>query len=225
VETSARVTAEKVIALCHNIDKVFEQPDRWREILQRLRKLYSGVVQAHLPKTIEGLWREIAFSMTPARWLLTGMPAIAVETFKGEQSARIQMLGFEGTPLARHILNQAEIHICGLSWFLVRYLTAGRFLGPYIVLDDPAQEMDQTTYKDFCRLLEALIRLHRRGGLELKLILLLHQEDRAIDAARSLNALLTVLSWSDSQTEKSVTGVRLFGDAPYWPRPEAVLVE
>jgi energy-coupling factor transporter ATP-binding protein EcfA2 len=225
VESAARKTAERIVALCENIDKVFEQPDKWREVLQRLRHLYSGVVQAHLPKTIEGLWREIAFAMTSARWLVTGAPSIAVETFRGQQTARIQMADFQGQPLARHILNQAEIHVLGLSWFFVRYLTAGRFLGPYLVLDDPAQEMDQTTYKDFCRFLESLLRLHKRTNQPLNIVLLLHQEDRAIDAARSLNALLTVLSWTDTQVGKSVTGVKLYGDAPYWPRPETVLAQ
>ena len=66
-------------------------------------------------------------------------------------------------------------------------------------MDDPAQQLDQTSYRDLCRLWRVLVRLHSIYGLPLRLVLLLHQEERALDAARSTRGLVDVLGWSVEQ--------------------------
>jgi len=99
---------------------------------------------------------------------------------------------------ARHILNQAEQHVLGLAWFFTRHLTHGRFFIPFIALDDPAQEMDQVTYRKFVRFLQAFQRIHKVLSAPLTILVFLHQEERALDLARatSPNGALTILEWS-----------------------------
>jgi len=103
--------------------------------------------------------------------------------------------------LARYLFNQAEIHLLGLAWFFMRYFSHGRFRYALIAMDDPAQEMDQTTYRAFTRFMQTLARLHRQHKRPFSILLFLHQEDRALDAARAMNALLNVLGWEKEQTE------------------------
>jgi hypothetical protein len=33
-----------------------------------------------------------------------------------------------------------------------------------MILDDPAQEMDETTFREYCRLVESFVRLQRLWG-------------------------------------------------------------
>ncbi|HLX81737.1 MAG TPA: ATP-binding protein [Burkholderiales bacterium] len=223
-ENAARDGATKLDEKIDEINRVFARPDDVKAVLDVLKKVYAEVVQVHLPRTTQALWRELALSMTSAPWLSDSPPAIKVQNIRGDQRASIRIDGFDGEPLARHILNQAEVHVLGLAWFFVRYLTSGRFSSNYLVMDDPAQEMDQTTYRDFCRLLEALLRIHRISDRELCLILLLHQEDRALDAARLLGAMLHVLGWTVGQSNKSMNTVRVLGDSNFTPSPKSVVL-
>ena len=78
--------------------------------------------------------------------------------------------------VARYVLNQAEIHTLGLARFFTRYLTRGRFFHACIVMDDPAHEQDQTSFRELSRLLETLARLHRIYSCPLKLVVMLNQE-------------------------------------------------
>ena len=120
--------------------------------------------------------------------------------------------------LARYVLNEAEKLALGLGWFLVRHVSFGRFRHAVLALDDPALDMDQTTFRDLCRLLESLLRLHRRYELPLALLLFLHQDERALDAARATGGLLYRLTWNAGQAELA-TSVRLFADAYRHPLP------
>jgi hypothetical protein len=83
-----------------------------------------------------------------------------------------------------------------------------------MVLDDPAQQMDQTTYRDLCRLLETIARIHRVCGFPLKLLVMFHQEDRALDAARALGATMTILPWTETQTTQAIRRIRVSSDTP-----------
>jgi hypothetical protein len=86
-----------------------------------------------------------------------------------------------------------------------------------MVLDDPAQEMDQPTYRGFCRLLAKLVRLQRKNKQPLSLIVMLHQEDRALDLARDTAASLVILDWkrnqSDIEEQASIKTMRLLSDS------------
>ena len=133
--------------------------------------------------------------------------------------------------LARYLFNQAEIHLLGLAWFFMRYFSSGRFRHALIAMDDPAQEMDQTTYRSFTRFLQTLTRLHRFHNRNFSMMVFLHQEDRALDAARAMGATLDVLGWEKefssnnsynhvlsevklvSEQFKPVNAVHLFQDA------------
>ena len=121
--------------------------------------------------------------------------------------------------LARYILNQAETHLLGLGWFFTKYLTHGRFRCRFLVMDDPAQQLDQTNYRDLCRFWRALVRLHAIRQIPLRLVLFLHQEDRALDAARATRGAVDLLGWAPEQ-EGALRELELFapGTLPATPR-------
>ena len=77
-------------------------------------------------------------------------------------------------------------------------LSHGRFLTPLVALDDPAQEMDQVTFRRFVRFLQSFVRPHRRAAKPLQLVAMLHQEDRALELARAISkdGEVTMLSWA-----------------------------
>ncbi|UUZ78041.1 hypothetical protein LP414_14835 [Polaromonas sp. P1(28)-13] len=154
----------------------------------KYKKVVDGecllIIQRHLPKTLQAVWAEIAMTITPARWNLADQPRLTAESKRGSESLKILVGGDKRQIGVRHIFNQAENHILGLAWFFTRYLSSGRFRHSLVALDDPAQEMDQTTFRSFTRLIQTFCRLHERYGHPLTLVLLLHQEDRALDAAR-----------------------------------------
>ncbi|MEA3194856.1 MAG: hypothetical protein QOD26_3189 [Betaproteobacteria bacterium] len=196
------------------VSVVFDAPNNWSTIRKRLSEILGDVVKSHLPNTLEALWLELVVNLTAAPWQLRQRPSFHVRTRRNEQTLTIRVGSSEDSPLARHILNQAEVHVLGLSWFLLRYVTFGRFTSPMVMMDDPAQQMDQTTYRDLCRLLETLVRVHRVESVPLQLIVMFHQEDRAQDAARALSASLNILSWSETQTSQSITRLKVLSDSP-----------
>jgi hypothetical protein len=162
---------------------------------QRLTKTLAAIVESHLPSTLARLWSELVLNLTAAPWLLLERPRIAVVSRRGEQKATVRVKD----RLARYVLNQSEVHLLGLGWFITEYLTRGRFSHGCMVMDDPAHELDQTMFRELCRLLETLVRLHRVYERPLKLILTLHQESRALDAARATGGVLVVLGWDRNQ--------------------------
>lgn len=194
------------------IEQVFSGPDNWEAVKIKIDKQLGLIIAEHLPDTLGGLWYEIALNLTPAAWLLPGRARFEVKTVRGTRKTSVRLGTDEKAPLAKYILNHAEIHVQGLSWFITKYLTTGRFEMPLICLDDPDQEMDQTTFRDLCRFLESLLRLHKVLDIPLTLLVTLHQEDRALDMARATNAKLNVLDWGKIQSRDSIHPIRLLGE-------------
>jgi hypothetical protein len=152
-------------------------------------------MKSQLPETLQRLWVELTLSLTSARWVLQGPPTFDLVSKRGERrvSVRVQ------DRLARYVLNQAETHLLGLGWFFTKYFTDGRFHCRFLVMDDPAQQLDQTSYRDLCRLWRAVMRLHTIRQIPLRLVLFLHQEDRALDAARATRGTVDLLGWAPEQ--------------------------
>lgn len=177
-------------------------PDRWKTIKKSVDEVALRIVTEHLPSTLETVWLELVFFLTPARWNIAGNPSLKPDIVRGTQKLRviIQPNGIaknsEKILLARYAFNQAEQHILGMAWFFTRYLTHGRFRHALIALDDPAQEMDQTTYRAFVRWLQVFSRLHNVRKIPLSLVAFLHQEDRALDLARATSQKITMLQWA-----------------------------
>tara|TARA_R110002110_G_scaffold415594_2_gene651284 strand:+ start:2961 stop:5795 length:2835 start_codon:yes stop_codon:yes gene_type:complete len=194
-DQAAPITTELHEAFRH-FQEVSEAPEAWSTVRKFLLNAFIEAMLEHLPRTVQALWLELSQNMMPARWQYPGEARFDVEQRRGRAEARVVVRGAENSPLARHILNGAEVHNLALSWFFVRYLTSGRFRYRFMILDDPAQQMDQPTFRDLCRLLEALLRLHRRHSIPLTLIVLLHQDERALDAARATNGTLHLLRWN-----------------------------
>lgn len=203
-------------------EAVSRLPEAWKTVQKALVEILSDVTAAHLPETIQALWQEIAKNIMPAAWQQPGELEFATGTRQGAREASITLRGEERSVLASHILNGAEVHNLGLAWFFVKYLLAGRFRYHFMVLDDPADTMDQATFRDLCRFLETLKRLHRIEGIPLSLIVLLHQDDRALDVARATNAVMYLLRWN-KRTKTLDHTLRVYGEQTLPPMPTALL--
>jgi hypothetical protein len=88
-------------------------------------------------------------------------------------------------------------------------------------MDDPAHELDQTSFRDLCRLLETIVRLHRVYSRPIKLIIMLNQESRALEAARATGGILSVLGWARDQ-EKAVNAISVVGEGFHAPQPASL---
>jgi hypothetical protein len=196
-----------------------EDENAWREVRATLLQQLSTVVDEHLPKTLQALWKEIALNLTPIRVQLPAPFSLDVDA-RGNQPIATFVIKPESSHarLADYILNSAEVRTLGLSWFFVRYLLRGRFRHSFIVLDDPAQEMDQPTYRELCRFWETLLRMHHRREIPLHLLILLHQDERALDAARATNATIHFLGWNNGKTSL-LRRTRMFGTSIVAPTP------
>lgn len=219
VDSSAESVVNKILHRFRAADDTFEAPNNWKPVKEKLTQTLAEIVNKHLPQTLGKLWRELALNLTAAPWLLPDSFQIDVITQRGEQASTVRVKG----RLARYILNQAEIHTLGLAWFFARYLTRGRFFNACIVMDDPAHELDQTSFRDLCRLWETTMRLHRVYRRPLKLIVMLNQESRAVEAARATGAVLSVLGWEREQESQSVRRISVIGEGFHAPQPGAVL--
>lgn len=200
----------------------FQLPDAWKKVTGKLKDRLATVLDEHLPQTLGGLWRELVMNLTPAPWQILGGLEMQVESRRGKQEARL-VLDAEGEPrLARYVLNKAETLSLGLAWFLVRYISQGRFRHAVLALDDPALDMDQATFRDLCRLMESLLRLHRTRSLQrpLSLLIFLHQDERALDAARATGGLLHRLVWNTGQAELAKS-IKLFSEEHRHPLPSS----
>ncbi len=209
--------------LCVNLFKEIEaadarraEPQRWSNVKSALDKRLGQIVEQHLPRTIERLWMELVSYLTAARWVLPEKPRFKSEDQRGQQLLTLRVPSGDRTPLARYVLNQSEEHILGLAWFVVRFATHGRHICSSMILDDPAQEMDQPTFRGFCRLLAKILRLERINNRPLALVVMLHQEERALDLTRDTNASLVVLGWKRIQSDaaqSSIRTIRLLSDS------------
>jgi hypothetical protein len=188
---------------------------------QELRRKLASVTAEHLPQTLQGVWLEIARNVMPAAWQEAGKIGFHTGTRRSPE-ASVVIYGVSRTVLASHILNGAEIHNLGLAWFFTKYLTRGRFEYRFMVLDDPAEIMDQPMFRDLCRFLETLLRLHRINDIPLSLVVLLHEDHRALDLARATSGVLYQLRWS--RHSKTVNKpLRVYGKQITPPLPTLIL--
>jgi len=200
IESLARDMSTRILALRAEGFAKQELPLKWEALKKTIDETALGVVSNHLPKTVGAIWRELSACLAPSRWNQSSQLEMAMELKRGAEKLGIVMKRDDEASRipARHILNQAEQHVLGLAWFFTRHLTHGRFLIPFVALDDPAQEMDQVTYRKFVRFLQAFQRVHKVLSAPFNMLVFLHQEERALDLARatSLNGALTILEWS-----------------------------
>jgi hypothetical protein len=214
----ARRIIDEIAEELAKIRQALAEPAAWEAVYKGVQQTLAQVLQRHLPETIGRVWFELTMALTPARWQLPCLPELLSERARGRNRISVRM----GERYARHLLNEAEAHTLGLAWFLQRHLTSGRFRYALLALDDPAQEMDQTAYRDLCRLLETLLRLHRVHGRALNLLVLLHQDERALDLVRCTDARLLRLGWN-----RAVPGwlreMRLRAEPARFPLPTMLL--
>jgi len=198
IRTVANAMATDVLMQRTRSNKMQELPLRWEQLKRKIDEIAMEVVSNHLPATAGSLWREIALALTSARWNHIADPRMQLDVDRHGEKVSVVLGDGTGSIAVRHILNQAEQHILGLAWFFVKHLTSGRFTIPLVMLDDPAQEMDQVTYRTFTRFIQSFCRLHRAVGQELSVLVMLHQEERALDLARAAakDGNLTVLEWA-----------------------------
>lgn len=208
-------------------------PESWGRIKKLIDSSAASLVQQHLPNTLEAVWQEIAYGLTPARWNLWGNPRLTPNLSRGAQKLTVEiapnaeMQGSNGKNLlARYAFNQAEQHILGLAWFFTRYLSHGRLRHALMALDDPAQEMDQTTYRIFVRWIQAMTRLHVARKIPLSTVVFLHQEDRALDLARATNLSVVMIEWAAQMRtdgpHPTVKTLQLNNSDFKWPLPEPI---
>jgi hypothetical protein len=197
---SERISQE-ILSRLIEADSIWEAPEHWDEVKKKLSAACLEIVQSHMPRTLQAVWSELLFVLTPARWNLVAEPKFDFKLSRGNNEMRVVTEKNDRKVLARYLFNQAEIHLLGLAWFFMRYFSHGRFRYALIAMDDPAQEMDQTTYRAFTRFLQTLTRLHRQHQRPFSMLIFLHQEDRALDAARAMDAVLDVLGWEKEHSE------------------------
>ncbi len=221
-EARAEAITNNIYEALDEYERVSQLPGAWREVRQRLLDSLNSLTESHLPRTIQALWVEIAQNLMPAPWQYPGAIAFRFGVRRATPEAAVVVRSSIREAIATHILNGAEVHNLGLAWFFTKYLTFGRFRYTFMVLDDPAHSMDQPTFRDFCRLLESLIRLHRKKQVALSMVLLLHQDSRALDAARATGAILHTLRWNRN-TPVRLTRLKLYGDHSHAPEPLTIL--
>lgn len=191
--------ADEFISLAQEADQVLEDPQSFGEVRKSFAQLMQEILENHLPETLGKVWKELTLTLTTAPWLLPDQPNFKLE--QRGKSLSVQ-LGQTGRYI-RYIFNAAERHVLGISWFFTYYLARRRFQEAWMLLDDPAQEMDQPSFRELARFWETLLRLHHRNGQPLTMIIALHQEERALDAARATNGKLYILGWQKNQEDTS----------------------
>lgn len=198
-EQESERLADEFVSLAQEADQVLEDPQAFGEVRKSFAQLMQEILENHLPETLGKVWEELTLTLTTAPWLLPDPPNFKLE--QRGKSLSVQ-LGQTGRYI-RYIFNAAERHVIGISWFFTYYLAKRRFEEAWILLDDPAQEMDQPSFRELARFWETLLRLHHRNGHPLTMIIALHQEERALDAARATNGKLYILGWQKNQEDIS----------------------
>jgi hypothetical protein len=199
-ELNARQEAQRcavtIMARIEDARGIFHDPDHWKPVQAAFVKKLAKVMADHLPRTLQRLWAELTLNLTAAAWLLPQRPTFDVVNRRGVR--RVSVCVEER--LARYILNQAETHTLGLSWFFTRYFTYGRFRGQFLIMDDPAPHLDATSFNALSRLWRALVRLHSARGIPFRLVVFLADKDRAIETARCTDGTVEVLGWRTEQS-------------------------
>ena len=217
---AAAACAGGILAGWRSAEEALAEPDAWEQVAKELTRRLARVVGEHLPATLEALWRELAACLSPAPWLLPAQPGFQARTLRGANRVEVVLAAPDGEPrLARHLLNDAQVNTLGLAWTFCQHLVRARFRHAWMVLDDPAQDMDQPAYRALCRFLATLLGLYEAGGQPFTLVLLLNQEDRAMDAARETGQGLILLGWTGRQEDAAVKRITLFGEGIRSPQP------
>lgn len=191
--------AGNFIALTQEADKALEDPQAIGEVKKAFAQRLENVMKSHLPSTLEKVWMEITMALTTAPWLIPIAPAMKLD----QRGKSLSIQAGEKGQLIRYIFNAAERHVLGLAWFFTYYLAKRRFEEAWMLLDDPAQEMDQASFRELVRLWETLLRIYQRQEQPFTMIVALHQEERALDATRATNGQLYILGWQKEQKETS----------------------
>ncbi len=217
--------ATEFIALTQQADRALEDPQAIGEVKKAFERSMERILIEHLPSTLGKVWEEITLTLTTAPWLLPARPALKLE----QRGKSLSVRADKGDRYIRYIFNAAERHVLGLAWFFTHYLARRRFEEGWILLDDPAQEMDQPSFRELVRLWETLIRLHNRKNRPFTMIIALHQEERALDAARATNGRLYILGWQKQQeglgARPSVKKVVLLAPGFHPLKPEKIFSE
>ncbi len=223
---NATLEAERLtsdfIALTQEADRALEDPQSIGEVKKAFEQRMEKVLIDHLPSTLGKVWQEITLTLTTASWLLPGRPTLKLE----QRGKSLSVQGENSGRYIRYLYNAAERHVLGLAWFFTYYLAKRRFEEAWILLDDPAQEMDQPSFRELVRLLETLLRLHKKMARPFTMIVALHQEQRALDATRATNGRLYVLGWQkeqeDSSNQPSVKKIVLLAPGFHPLKPEKI---
>lgn len=223
-DEQAEAIAKNLLSSFEELEMGFLRPEAWKKVTNELKSKLAKVLEEHLPRTVSGLWEELVMNLTPAPWQILGGLRMKVDSRRGKPETRLLLDVKDSDPrLARYVLNKAETLALGLAWFLVKYICQGRFQCSVLSLDDPAYDMDQTTFRDFCRLMESLLRFHRisEDKLPLSMLIFLHQDERALDAARATGGLLHRLVWNSGEASISQK-VKLYSGEHLHPLPDCI---
>ncbi len=191
--------AEAFIALAQEADRALEDPQAIAEVKRAFEQRMEAMLTSHLPATLGKVWQEITLELTTAPWLLPARPVLHLG-----QRGRSLSIQLDGRDLfVRYIYNAAERHVLGLAWFFTYYLARRRYEEAWMLLDDPAHEMDQPSFREFVRFCETLLRLHSKAKSPFTLIVAMHQEDRALDVTRATDGRLYTMGWKENQDDSS----------------------
>lgn len=214
--------AGNFITLAQEADKALENPQSISEVKKAFEQRLESVLKDHLPSTLEKVWLEITMALTTASWLLPIAPALKLD----QRGKSLSVQASEKGQHIRYLYNAAERHVLGLAWFFTYHFAKRRFEEAWMLLDDPAQEMDQPSFRELVRLWETLLRIHQRMERPFTMIVALHQEERALDATRATNGQLYILGWQKEQQEttsqKSVKKVVLLAQGFHPLKPETM---
>ena len=159
----------------------------------------NKIIHEHLPQTVQAVWREILFAITPAPWLIPDRDFV----FLSKESNNKTQVGLRVKgKVGRYILNHSEMNISGLAWFITRYLLEGRWRYGFMVIDEPAQDMDEVTFRELCRFLYTLSYLHQTMSQHWSLVLFQHDNERASTAANMLHGFLYTLEIDENGAPK-----------------------
>ena len=168
------------------------------------------------------MWRSLEAPCKTAKpkRLVADQPTLKLE----QRGKHLSVQVGDSNRYVRYLYNAAERHVLGLAWFFTYYFAKKRFQEAWMLLDDPAQEMDQPSFRELVRLWETLLRIHQRKQRPFTMIVALHQEERALDATRATNGQLYILGWQREQqetnTQSSVKKVVLLAPGFHPLKPE-----
>jgi energy-coupling factor transporter ATP-binding protein EcfA2 len=208
VQDSVERITKRVSDLTQEATEALEMPQCWSAVSSRVRQVSEEILLSKLPSTLRSAWRELVWALTPARWIMSAQPSLELSSQRKSRKLNVTADIRDKHVLAKYFFNISECHVLGISWFFMRYLTNGRFRNSCLVLDDPAQEMDQTTFSSLVRFLAFVSRIHKVRAIPLTMVVFMHQEERALEVARATDAAIHILSWTRSQGGEGSTPLR-----------------